>query len=93
LIFVFYTIPLTAASKLANPEDLGRFLPKLNGVSDERALELTVLLSGFLTAGIWSAFFALCPILFKVRARVAVCSPLVLAKNMDILTYCFLIPI
>jgi len=67
LIFIFYTIPLTAAAKLANPEDLGNLLPKLDGVSDEKAGELTMLLSGLLTAGIWSSFFALCPILFKVR--------------------------
>lgn len=66
LIFVFYTIPLTAASQLANPEDLGNLIPKLDGVSDERAVEITLLLSGFITAGIWSLFFALCPILFKV---------------------------
>jgi len=66
MIFVFYTIPLTAASKLANPEDLGNLIPKLDGVSDERAVEITLLLSGLITAGIWSLFFALCPILFKV---------------------------
>ena len=66
MIFIFYTIPLTAASKLANPEDLGELIPKLEGVSDERSVEITLLLSGLITAGIWSLFFALCPVLFKV---------------------------
>ena len=65
-IFVFYTIPLTAASKLATPDDLLSLFPEIDGVSDERLYDLTVLLSGLLTAAIWSAFFALCPILFQV---------------------------
>lgn len=65
-IFVFYTIPLTAASKLATPDDLFSLFPEVDGISDERLYDITVLLSGILTAAIWSAFFAFCPILFQV---------------------------
>ena len=66
-VFVFYTITQTAAAKLAKPDDLFSLIPEIDGVSDERLYEMTMLLSGLLTAAIWSTFFALCPMLFKVR--------------------------
>jgi hypothetical protein len=70
-VFIFYTIPLTAAAKLAKPDDLFSLIPEIDGVSDENLKEMTMLLSGLLTAGIWSTFFALCPMLFKVRPTIS----------------------
>lgn len=62
-IYVFYTVPLTAASNLVDAESLDRLFP---GLKD---FEMSSLVSGFATALIWSAFFAVCPTLFKSIAN------------------------
>lgn len=66
-MYVFYTVPLTFASQLADPKTLNRLFPGADELTESTGLQLTQLLSGLVTASIWSTFFALCPIIFKVR--------------------------
>ena len=68
-IYVFYTIPLTAVSRLVDAEQLDQLFPELAKWSQDLGLEVAQYASGFLTALIWSTFFALCPILFKSIAN------------------------
>lgn len=64
LIYVFYTVPLTLASQLVNPESLSNIFPNATAFAEEKGIHITLLLSGLITALIWSGFFALCPVLF-----------------------------
>jgi hypothetical protein len=67
---VFYTIPLTAASALVDPMKLDELFPRFTEWSESLGgFEITQLVSGFITALIWSTFFALCPIMFKSIAN------------------------
>jgi hypothetical protein len=69
-IYVFYTIPLTAASTLVDPTQLDELFPEFDKWSNRLGgLEVTKLVSGFMTALIWSTFFAICPIMFKSIAN------------------------
>jgi hypothetical protein len=69
-IYVFYTIPLAAASALVDPTRLDELFPEFTKWSNNLGgLEVTKLLSGFMTALIWSTFFAICPIMFKSIAN------------------------
>lgn len=67
-MYTLYTVPLSLASQFASQEasELGTIFPKLGEWSDQFGIEVTGLLSGLLTALIWSTFFAVCPIIFKV---------------------------
>lgn len=70
VIYVFYTIPLTAASALVDPGKLDELFPQLADWTEKLGgLQVTNLVSGFMTALIWSVFFALCPIMFKSIAN------------------------
>jgi hypothetical protein len=52
--YVFYTIPLTAAAALANPDNLTDLFP---GLADPKNLIDTRLLSALIAALVWDAFF------------------------------------
>ena len=65
--YVFYTVPLTLASQFVDPAALSRIVPAATEISEEKGVEITLLLSGLITALIWSGFFALCPTIFTVR--------------------------
>jgi Calcium-dependent channel, 7TM region, putative phosphate/Late exocytosis, associated with Golgi transport len=64
-LFVFYTVPLTLASQLVNPEAVNKLFPKFFGSVVQKEIGL----SGLITALIWSSFFALCPVIFKSIAH------------------------
>lgn len=66
MIYVFYTIPLTLASQLAEPKNLENLFPRVVEASEENGVKITLLVSGLITAFIWSTFFALCPLMFSV---------------------------
>jgi hypothetical protein len=65
-LYVFYTIPLTLASQFVDPKDLDKLIPRTGDFEGKKRIQTAFLLSGLVTAGIWSGFFALCPILFQV---------------------------
>lgn len=65
-MYTFYTIPLTAAAQLVDPQELDAIIPSVKGIEERDRLRLTLLLAGLITALIWSIFFALCPVVFKV---------------------------
>eukprot|EP00586_Coscinodiscus_wailesii_P007726 CAMPEP_0172520824 /NCGR_PEP_ID=MMETSP1066-20121228/292223_1 /TAXON_ID=671091 /ORGANISM="Coscinodiscus wailesii, Strain CCMP2513" /LENGTH=1048 /DNA_ID=CAMNT_0013303637 /DNA_START=568 /DNA_END=3711 /DNA_ORIENTATION=- len=66
VIFIFYTVPLTYAAQLMNPERLSdipaiyQFLDRI-GVRDA--------LSGLVQASLYTLFFALCPVMFRAIAN------------------------
>lgn len=65
LIYVFYTIPITAAQLLVAPETLpGLFewMGRTSWLSAE-------ILSGLISALLYTCFFALCPVLFRTIAN------------------------
>jgi hypothetical protein len=64
-LFIFYTVPLTLASQLVDPDAVSRIFPDLNGTASQYG----IVLSGLITASIWSTFFALCPVLFRAVAN------------------------
>jgi Calcium-dependent channel, 7TM region, putative phosphate/Late exocytosis, associated with Golgi transport len=64
-LFVFYTVPLTLASQLIDPDAVSKIFPEVAGA----AAQYGVVLSGLVTASIWSTFFALCPVLFRSVAN------------------------
>lgn len=68
-MYTFYTIPLTTASQLIDTSDLERLIPSIEGFGEGERQRLLELLSGLTTALIWSTFFALCPVFFKVSAN------------------------
>jgi len=68
-IYIFYTIPLTAASKLVDPESIKEVFPSLSDWIDEHWGNGAELISGLLQSGIWTLFFALCPVLFRAIAN------------------------
>ena len=63
-LFVFYTVPLTLASQLVDPEAVSRIFPDFGAAS-----KYGIVISGIVTASIWSTFFALCPVIFKAIAN------------------------
>ena len=68
-IYTLYTIPLTLASSLVAPERLAELFPQLADRSDSGAFLAGTLVSGMLSALIWTSFFALCPVIFKAIAN------------------------
>ena len=65
-IYFFYTIPLTLAQQLVSPESLSKIFPEIEELQ-ERSLLLSNIFSGLIPALVWTAFFAVCPPMFKVR--------------------------
>jgi hypothetical protein len=70
-MFTLYTVPLTLASQLFSSDQLENIFPGLRDYSEEQeGFNPSELISGMITAGIWSSFFATCPVIFKVRLSV-----------------------
>ena len=65
-IYIFYTVPLTFAARLVDPGSLEELAPRMAEWSESHDLKIIELFSGMISALIWSVFFALCPIMFKV---------------------------
>ena len=64
-IYIFYTIPITAAQSLVSPQKLEETLPDLyNWMSQTKYLSAEIM-AGLVSALLYTAFFALCPIMFK----------------------------
>lgn len=68
-IYTLYTIPLTAASEFFSPSQLDILFPELKDLSIQSGWQLSGLLSGLISAMVYTAFFALCPVLFKAIAN------------------------
>lgn len=66
-IYFFYTFPLTRAQQAVSPETLGKVIPDLDVWLENSFLRYMFL--GFIPALVWTAFFAICPPLFKVIAN------------------------
>ena len=64
-IYFFYTIPLVAAQALVHPQRLKRVLPDIEKWQ-ESSVFIANIFSGLIPALIYTAFFAVCPALFKV---------------------------
>ncbi|GAX28816.1 hypothetical protein FisN_35Lh018 [Fistulifera solaris] len=69
VIYTLYTIPLTAASEFFSPSQLNTLFPELKDLSDQYGWHLSGLLSGLISAIVYTTFFALCPVLFKAIAN------------------------
>ena len=67
LIYFFYTIPLTNAQQLLSPETLGRVITDLDVWL--RNSFLKYVFTGLIPALVWTAFFAICPPMFKSIAN------------------------
>lgn len=65
-IYTLYTVPLTFVSAKFSGDNLENLFPGLGEYDDQRGHGLAEHLSGLIVAGVWSTFFACCPILFKV---------------------------
>jgi hypothetical protein len=59
-LYLFYTVPLTFASSLVDKTLFERLFPVLSGT------DVPDLITGFVTAMIWSVFFMILPQVFKV---------------------------
>lgn len=68
-MFVFYTIPLSLASQLVDPEQLDRLIPSNADIEAVDRIRVAHIMAGLITALIWSTFFALCPVFFKSIAN------------------------
>ena len=55
---------MTLAAQFVAPETLAQLFPNIDRI---KLFEAAPVMSGLLTAGIWSAFFAVCPVMFRVR--------------------------
>ncbi|GKY91495.1 hypothetical protein MPSEU_000121700 [Mayamaea pseudoterrestris] len=70
LIYVFYTIPLTTASQLVSYAQLDSLFPQITSWTQSAfGFSITHLLSGLISACIYTTFFALCPSMFKSIAN------------------------
>lgn len=87
-MYTFYTIPLTAAAQLIDPKDLEKLIPSIEGFGEGNRQRLVNLLSGLTTALIWSTFFALCPIFFKVSLQSFVLPAHVLIRSIPFRSPC-----
>ena len=65
LIYVFYTIPITAAQQLVAPQ----YLPGLFEWMGRTSWLSADIMSGLVSALLYTLFFALCPVLFKTIAN------------------------
>jgi hypothetical protein len=67
-IYVFYTIPLQAATSLLDPESLEKAFPGYaQWLEDEPWFDTVI--SGLLSGLIFTLFFAVCPVMFKFIAN------------------------
>jgi hypothetical protein len=70
LIYIFYTIPLTTASQLVGYAQLDSIFPQVTVWTQSAfGFSITHLLSGLVSAFIFTTFFALCPSMFKSIAN------------------------
>jgi hypothetical protein len=67
LMYTFYTFPLAAATALIDPKEFAAIIPAAANVEEGERYEIALLLAGLVSALIWSTFFALCPMFFKVQ--------------------------
>lgn len=68
-IYTLYTIPLTAASEFFSSSQLDTIFPELKDWSHEYGWQLSGVLSGLISAMVYTTFFALCPVMFKAIAN------------------------
>jgi len=68
-IYIFYTIPITAAKKVVEPSSLQRTLPGLYNWFNQTKYLSADILSGLVSALLYTTFFALCPVMFKMIAN------------------------
>jgi hypothetical protein len=66
-MYTFYTFPITAATALIEPDEFAGLIPAVANVEEQERYQIALLLAGLVSALIWSTFFALCPVFFKVR--------------------------
>ena len=67
-IYIFYTIPISLAQSLVSPKNLGE-LPLFQKWMNEYSFLSADILSGLVTALLYTLFFALCPVMFKAIAN------------------------
>lgn len=67
VIYIFYIIPLTEVQQLLSPEYLTIILPDLDVWLKNNFLKY--IFSGFIPALVWTAFYAVCPPMFKAIAN------------------------
>jgi hypothetical protein len=67
-IYLFYSIPISIATSLADPTKLNEIIPKLDELRADSVF-FNELLTGIVPALLYTLFFALCPILFKAIAN------------------------
>ena len=63
-IYVFYTIPITAAQSLVAPQSLKEMLPGLDEWLSQTEYLSAEIMSGLVSALLYTLFFAVCPFLF-----------------------------
>ena len=68
-IYVFYTIPITAAQSLVAPQTLQKSLPGLQQWLNQSKYLSAEIMSGLVSALLYTSFFALCPVMFKAIAN------------------------
>jgi urea transporter len=68
-IYIFYTIPITAAQKVVEPANLRTTLPAMFAFFNSTAFLSVDLVSGLISGLLYTAFFALCPVMFKMIAN------------------------
>jgi len=67
VIYIFYIIPLTEVQQLLSPEHPNFILPDLDVWLQNDFLKY--IFSGFIPALVWTAFYAVCPPMFKAIAN------------------------
>jgi len=68
-IYVFYTIPITTAQSLVAPQTLQKTLPGLQEWLNQSKYLSAEIMSGLVSALLYTAFFAICPVMFKAIAN------------------------
>ena len=63
-IYIFYTIPITLAQTLVSPQNLQESVPAFYDWLNSTGFSASIL-SGLVSALLYTLFFALCPIMFK----------------------------
>lgn len=69
-IYIFYTMPITLAQKLVEPSSLQKTFPRLyDFLENGNGFISANILSGLVSALLYTLFFALCPVMFKAIAN------------------------
>lgn len=68
-IYIFYTIPITAAQSLVAPQTLQKTLPGLQEWLSHSKYLSAEIMSGLVSALLYTSFFAICPVMFKAIAN------------------------